>query len=94
MAFGVVVRRASQGREGVVVGSAVRACGGCGRNEWNAAIIRGQQRRAGCVGGESNAELAENDNDEEGRRLGVCYGGICTVGVVVRRGKERGCWGI
>ena len=36
-------------------------------------------------GGGSNAELA--DKDEGGQGEGVCYGGICTVGVVVRAGK-------
>ena len=44
---------------------------GCGRNEWNAAITGGEQRKVrGCEGGwrRSNAELA--NNDEGGQKAG------------------------
>jgi hypothetical protein len=83
----VVVDWSEQGREvshgrdmsggGVVVGSAVRAYGGCERNEWNAAIIRAAAEGGRYVeeGRGSNAELA--NNDEGGQKMeGVCYGGI------------------
>jgi hypothetical protein len=61
-------------------------------------LLGSSGRRKGGQGGGwcgrrgSNAELA--NNDEGGQRIGVCYGGICTVGVVVRRVKEGGSWGI
>jgi hypothetical protein len=38
-----------------------------------------------CGGRGSNAELA--NNDEGGQRIGVCYGGICTVGCGGETGK-------
>jgi hypothetical protein len=49
--------------------------------------LLGQQRTAegAKCGGGSNAELASKD--EGGQSVGVCYGGICTGGVVVRAGK-------
>lgn len=75
----------SQGKDGVYVGSAVRRR--LRKERVECGNYCGQQRRAdGVSGGRgSNAELA--NNDEGGRMCGVCYGGICTVGVVVRAGK-------
>jgi hypothetical protein len=79
-------RRASQGSDDVVVGSAVRRR--LRKERVECGNYYGQQRRTRYVGDGrgSNAELA--NNDEGGLdRCGVCYGGICTVGVVVRAGK-------
>jgi hypothetical protein len=53
------------------------ACGGgCGRNERNAVIIKKAVGGRVWCGRGSNAELANNDEEEV---VGVCYGGICTV---------------
>jgi len=79
--------RKSLGVGGVVVGSVLRGRLRKERVECGDYYGRGGERGgvSKCGRRGSNAELASND--EEGKDVGVCYGGICTVGVVVRAGK-------
>ena len=46
---------------------------GCGRNEWNAAIIRAAAEEMGWTRRGGNAELANNDEEQ---KCGTGYGGI------------------
>lgn len=52
-------------------------CGGCGRNEWNAAIIRAAaEGEEGAMVNEEEATLSLRTTTKEGRVRVVCYGGI------------------
>lgn len=63
---------------GMVLLSVAQQCGGCGRNEWNAAIIRAAAEEEGAMWWEE-AMLSLRARTREVNVLGVCYGGICTV---------------